>query len=290
MKFVKFGWLLLAFICLVFALTSKTHAGSLTIQPLRQELELKPGQTVTNKLTVRNTSATEQKITFKAENFSIINENYDYGFSEAEYLEKWVHFDTKQITLGAGLSKIVTYTIGAPTEAEPGGRYIALFATVDGQVTSDNVKTVERAGLLLYITIPGQISKKGSVIDIKTPLLISKRNVDWRLRIRSSGSTHFKNRTTVQVKTIFGKTITEYSDDHLILPNTIRLVSGNAALGRLPGVYKLHFLVGQGDDPAHSSTHWVILMPLYMYGLLGLVAVWFFGSLARRHKDKRRQN
>src|SRR5438128_2241444 len=118
--------ILLLILAFVFV-PGKAGAGNISIAPLRQELELKPGQSFTSRLQVRNNSSQPSTINLSAESFGVINENYDYSFAKSEGIKDWLNFDKPQLALAPNDSSSSGYTLGVPNNAEPGEKYIALF-------------------------------------------------------------------------------------------------------------------------------------------------------------------
>ncbi len=264
-----FGALVVVLMLAMILMPAKVLAGSISIEPLRQELELRAGQAITGKLRVRNNSSQPATVRITAESFSIVNESYDYAFAQSEDIKNWVHFDKSELALRPGESGNVAYSVGAPNNAEPGGKYIAIFASVENKPTLA-ASSINRVGLLLYITTPGSVSKKAKVLGIELPSVTTNRQAFWGLRIHSTGSAHFKSRVTTTVSNIFGQAVSTSANEHLILPDTIRNLEDKAKLGRWPGVYRVHFLVGQGDDPAYKQTKWVFYTPIVPTILLAI--------------------
>lgn len=263
-------------------------AGSISIEPLRQELELKPGQAVTNTILVRNTGSDISTVKLSAESFSVINEQYDYSFAKAEELQRWVSFNQSGAELKPGEGHSFIYTLGVPVDAEPGGRYIAIFSSASATQNA-SVITIERVGTLIYLTIPGNVTRTGSLLSLRWPTFSTSRSLKWDLRIHNTGTAHFKTRITTSVTSLFGGTSTTVTDEHLLLPNTIRHLEGGFGLGNIPGIYHIKILIGQGDSPAYTQAKWVFYMPIApSLALIGLCATGFYivvRKLRRRSKS-----
>ena len=237
------------------------YASSISIQPLRQELQLIPGQAITSSLTVRNTGTSDAIVTINAESFRVTNENYDYAFSQPTDLNKWVHIQTNNITIQPTKSHTFDYTRNVPITAEPGGKYIAIFSSTKNQ-SSTNIVSVERAGQLIYLHIPGATSKKGSILELNMPAISTDKKNNWNTRIHNSGTVHFKSQITANVRSWpFGYSHT-YTNEHLILPNTVRLATEQLQFGNIPGIYQVKLTIGLGDTPANSQTRWVVYAPI----------------------------
>ena len=149
------AFMALVLVSLIVTLSVKpVSAGSLSIQPLRQELELKPGQANSSNILVRNTGREPATINISAESFGVINEDYDYSFTQSQDLAKWVRFDEQKTTILPNQSFKFNFTISVPISAEPGGKYIAIFSTLSSQSLS-NINSIERVGQLIYLSVSG---------------------------------------------------------------------------------------------------------------------------------------
>ena len=272
----------------ILCVAPQTMAGSLSIEPIREELTLKTEQSIDNQLIVRNSTDKPISVSLEAESFSVINESYDYGFTKAEDLKSWVRFNETSVQLPAKESHLFTYTVSAPQNAEPGGKYIAIFSTTNSE-TKNAVTSLERAGTLLYITIPGAITKIGTVVDARTPTMNFRRQINSIARIRNTGSAHFKSRTKIEVRNIFGGFISSREDEHLLLPNTVRAVEEPVLLGKFPGLYRIRTTIGLGDTPAHTKTQLVWYVPFLPTTFLSIL-VMLSGRKIVRLLRKRKQN
>ncbi|MEI6751125.1 MAG: hypothetical protein WCK69_01050 [Candidatus Saccharibacteria bacterium] len=263
----------LVLVSLIMTLSAKpVSAGSLSIQPLRQELELKPGQAISSNILVRNTGREPATINISAESFGVINEDYDYSFTQSQDLAKWVRFDEQKATILPNQSFVFNFTISVPISAEPGGKYIAIFSTLSSQ-SSANINSIERVGQLIYLSVSGASSRTGSVIGPSVPKISFDSKLNWSLRIHNTGSAHFKS--TITTKTSywpFGSVRTE-NTEHLILPNTIRLIKNNTQLGKPIGLYKIQISAGMGDKPPEVQTHWVLYLPPFQFVLFVLAII-----------------
>ena len=279
------SFLVVFLLVFVAILSGNLLAGSISISPLRQELELAPGQAFTSRLQVHNSSPRSSTIHLSAESFGVVNEYYDYSFTQSGDLKKWLKFDKPELVLGPNSSGSANYTLGIPNDAEPGEKYIALFASVDSKSSNDSVNSIDRVGLLLYITIAGNVSKRANVVHARIPPLTFTHNPKWNIRLNSTGTAHFRSKITTAVTNVFGKTVSNNKQDHLILPNTVRFIENSVNLGRVPGIYKVSFLIGRGDDPAYKLTKWVVYLPLWSIILLAVVLTLATRKTKNKGKD-----
>ncbi|HSX52821.1 MAG TPA: hypothetical protein VLF90_00400 [Patescibacteria group bacterium] len=264
------GFLVLILLALMATPLKHASAGSISIAPLRQELVVSPGQAFNSQLVVHNPTKDTISVNLSGDSFGVINEDYDYSFSKLEDTKSWLSFGSQQISLSPDATTSVVYSVSVPNNAEPGEKYIAIFASVSNKPV-DNVTSIDRAGLLLYISVAGKTTKRGEVLGIQLPPLTTKRSNTWTIRLNNTGSVHFRSRVVTTTSNIFGQTVDNNTDEHLILPGTIRRFEGNTGLGALPGIYRIHFLVGQGDNPANKTTKWVLYTPLWSIVLIASI-------------------
>jgi hypothetical protein len=213
-----------------------------------------------------------------AEEFGVVNQNYDYAFTPESETVKWVIFDDPDFYLMPGETKDIKYDIAVPLSAEPGGRYISLFATTDTlshDGDTNAVKSRQRVASLLYINIQGDVSRLGNLMSLSSPWLIGEKSY-WTATIQNTGTTHFHSAYSVVVNdAIFGNEMSKMSGDAMILPNSIRLVVEEFPMPRVPGIYKVTYTVGLGDMPSIINTRIMVYIPNWLYVVILLIAIYF---------------
>lgn len=236
----------------------------LTLSPLRTELNITPGTSLDGVLKVTNNSTKPMSVNMTAEAFSVINQQYDYAFTAESNVVKWVSFDHTEINLGPGKSQGVKYMVGIPLSAEPGGRYISLFASTDtSNPTDSGILSKQRVASLLYITVLGDISRVGHLVSLTSPWLIGGDST-WSVALQNTGTTHYRSRYNLQIKDlIFNGTAASMSGEALILPGTVRLVSDTLPAPFWPGLYKAIYNIGLGDNPSVTKTALILYMPIW---------------------------
>lgn len=258
----------------------------LTLSPLRTELDITPGTSVDKTLTVTNSTDKVMIVDLNAEEFSVINQQYDYAFTQESEVAKWVTFIPSELTLAAGDSKAVSYRVGVPLSAEPGGRYISLFASTDTGAQDGGVNSRQRIASLLYITVLGDVTRAGHLISLTSPWAINGES-KWSVATQNTGTTHFRSRYTVSIHDVLGHDVgTSASGDALILPGTVRLIADTLPLPPFPGLYKYIYTIGLGDTPAVIETRLVLYVsPVFM--IVGSLAITVLASLfVRKHLRK----
>jgi len=270
------------------AKTTITKPKGLTLSPLRSELEIAPGTSLDGVLTVTNSTDKPMIVDASAEEFSVIDQQYDYSFTAESDVAKWVSFNPTEVNLSAGASEKIAFTVGVPLSAEPGGRYISLFASTKTGTSDDSVNSLQRVASLLYITVLGDVTRAGHLVTLTSPWGISANNT-WSGTIQNTGTTHFRSRYNVGVKNILGDgVVVSASGDALILPGTVRLVSDILPAPQLPGIYKVVYTIGLGDTPAKTETRFILYAPPWSIFIIIAAATVLILVLWRKRKLSRR--
>lgn len=267
------GLLMVASASLILAAPLAAAPKGLTLSPLRHELESAPGTSQDGSLTVTNSTDASMRIRLNAEEFSVITQQYDYAFTVESNVAKWVTFSSDEVELAVGESRQVSFTIGVPLSAEPGGRYVSLFASTDADIQGGGVNSQQRIASLIYLTVLGDVSRAGHLLSLSSPGLIGGAS-QWSIALQNTGTTHYRSRYNVNVQNIFGNhVVASMSGDALILPGTVRLVSDVLPLPPLPGLYKAVYTIGLGDSPAAIETRLVVYMPPAATALVSITGI-----------------
>jgi hypothetical protein len=286
-----FAFSLTAFIVL-FVCGHPAYAASvagLTISPLRSEVDIDPGTVYSNHITLVNTTNKPLPVNLSAATFGVTDEDYNYSFDLSSAVLSWVRFDPSETILEPNETQTISYSIGVPIGAEPGGQYISLFARSQLETSVESgINSQEQVASLLYITINGDVTRYGKLISLHHPWLMIGAS-PWTAEIQDNGSTHFTSDYSLTVETLFSKRVGYVSGSALILPNSIRLVMANIPLAGIPGVYKFIYSIGLGDEPAKNITSYVLYMPP-LDGLFVLVALLICANYVRTLYKKSKRN
>lgn len=259
---------------------------SLGISPLRNELTIAPGTSFDGTLSLTNSGKTPLVVTLDAEAFSVTNEVYDYSFNPSGNGVEWVSFSNNSVTIPPSGLATVTYKVAVPISAEPGGRYISLFASSSPTASSTGVTSINRVASLLYITIAGDVTRTGKVLTFNSPI-ITFGNPAWSATIQNSGTAHFHSLYSVTVKSLFGgNALKTVQGDSLILPSSVRLISQSIPNPDWIGVYRLDYTIGLGDIPAKQETRWILYLPPFQT-LVCTVGIVFAGLLLIPRRKKK---
>lgn len=262
----------LLFVAGSFAASSSVQKG-LTLSPIKTEVNIYPGTSKDGKLKVTNSTLKTMTVELTSEAFSVINEQYDYNFTVESKTAKWVIFEKEFVELVPGASSDVKYSINVPLSAEPGGQYISMFASTDTSGAESSVTSKQRIASLLYITVMGDVTKTGRLVSLASPWYVGGDSM-WSMSLQNTGTAHFRSKYKIRVIDLFGKVITSSSENEsLILPNTIRSISGLVPQPKVPGIYKLSYDISLGDSPSRIETRYMLFVPSWLIDLLSLLII-----------------
>ena len=260
----------------------------LQVSPLRNEISVEAGAAYKGSISLKNTGKATLKVTLSAEAFDVINQNYDYEFIPKAPVSEWVHFTQSDVIIDEGETYVADYLISVPIGAEPGGKYISLFASALPS-TNDGITSVDRIGSLVYLTVPGDITSPGELVSLKSPLTTTS-DFSWSATIRNGGTAHFRSNYAVTAQTLWNTDITKTEGSGLILPASVRLIQGSGTHPEWLGVYKVHYQFGLGDNPTADQTKLLFyLPPLQTIAAVGLLLAFISLLISSlRHRSKRR--
>ncbi len=291
--FFRIVFLLAVVTTITFLLPAHVYGVSkpgLTLSPLRTETEIAPGTSQDRSLTLTNTNDFPITVRLTTEEFSVINQQYDYAFNVETQLTKWVTFTPDTLDLAVGETKTATFRIGVPINAEPGGRYLSMFASTDAGASQSGIVSRQRVASLIYITVLGDVSRSGRLAALSAPWLIIQPTA-WTASLQNTGSTHYRSRYDVTIQPLIGdNTISRTSGDGLILPGTIRLIKDTLPMPNLPGVYKVVYKIGLGDTAAVLETRLMLYVPPVFIIVTIFAGILSFSLISEYRSRKRKSN
>lgn len=232
----------------------------LKIYPLRKEVNIRPGTAYKGSFTLENTGTKPITVQLSAEAFDVKDDSYDYIFVPESKVSDWVHFATTSIELEPKATYPVKYIVNVPIGTEPGGAYISLFgASIPSPDAS--IESIDRVGSLLYITIPGDITKTGSLLSFSSPL-VGITTAPWSATVRNAGTAHFTTDYTMNIRTLWGSDVSHEEGSSLILPRSVRLLQGSLQPPAWLGLYVIHYNIPLGDNGNAVGTRPYVYLPL----------------------------
>lgn len=258
----------------------------LTIQPVKDSHTIEPGKSVSSQITLKNESDSAVKVEVTIEDFIPAAGSTNVQFvGRAEgvtTVRDWITFDAPDsFVFEKGQSRSITYTIKAPSDAEPGGHFGVIFFKATDAKQQGQLKVGTRVGMLIFITVPGNQLQKGRVLDFSAPLFVQKGPVPFTIKFENTGTVHFEPKGTITITNIFGKEVGVVPvAGQTVLPTGVRDLSAmwdvsGLLLGRY--VAEINIIDGEGNELTANRIAFYAFPMWYLLGFIIAVITLFYG-------------
>jgi hypothetical protein len=266
-----------------------------------------PGQHIADEYLVANTGTQTQTMTVLATD-AFNTDAGDWGLLDSDAAPKdsgaWVRFDgqpKKTLTLAAGQSAVVPFTVDVPANAKPGdhaGGIVLSAVSPEGQVLVDR-----RVATRLYVRVPGDIQAALTVSSMKAHYVYSWNPFDGEvvvdMTVQNTGNVALGGIATVGTKTWFGVGVarTEHPAFPELLPGNVRKLSvtlrGIPAFGYLEPYITLAPQISPDaiQPPSLTTTKrstTAIAMPWLLLAVVVLIGGWVLVTRLLRRRDAHR--
>lgn len=202
-----------------------------TMTPTMTDVAIEPGTSYVGNVDVGNDEKIAQTYYISIQKFIPKGEEGQQEFlppSETAGLPNWISFDRASFTLKPGESKRLPYAIKVPANAAPGGYYaVTFFSNVPPGENADHITIGSRAGMLLFVTVKGQLTEQMSLTDfaLETPAAVDRLPVSFRVTVQNEGNVHILPEGTLTIRNVFGSTVARLPlnrSRNRVLPNAKR--------------------------------------------------------------------
>jgi len=254
------------FFTIFFIFLSQTQAQNnvpLTVAPARQELLIKPGEksAVIIKFLNQGTEAVSGNL--KVTDFIVEDNEGSPTFLEGPTqlaprfsAASWVELPYDKITIAPKDKVLIQAKINAPADAQPGGRYIAIYfepgGTVSESTISANKEAVTPVAIriagLVSIRVQGPVEESAYVVQMKAPRFLEYGPIPVKTQIMNRGNYHIKPKGTLSLLSIFGKQIDQQLlKEQNIFPDVARAYDNNLGQKWMFGKYKIELNASYGE-------------------------------------------
>lgn len=256
------------------------RAEALSISPLIFEINVNPGDEISNVIKVFNTSETDSvTVSMSTENFVAAGEEgkvvvVDDDLNRTFSLSQWVTLEPRTFTIGPKQQQIINFTVKIPIDGEPGGHYGSILAQISGSSGSGGggaVAISQKIGSLLLVQVAGDVEEKLWIKSMSAGKKASDGNflatnfleygpVILATRYENIGTVHLKPRGFILIKDMFGREVANITLEQLnVLPNSIRRIDTTFDKRLLLGKYTatLTAIYGSKNEPlTYTTTFW----------------------------------
>ena len=301
--------------CLAVPRAHAQEGLSVTVTPPLIQLSIGPGESWTSTLKVVNNNPYDvtyytQVVDMQAEGedgqskfIPIIDESNDPSY-QSYALARWIQMSSDPVTIKAGDSANIPFTVGIPQNAEPGGHYAAiLVGTEPGAYNQPGtlMRVSSFVSSLIFVRIKGDVVESGRIREFSTgKSLYQTPDVDFTVRFENTGNTHVQPQGDVTIYNMWGKErgqvqINQGDDDFgNVLPQSIRRFQfsweGEQSLFDI-GPYSAIVTLNFGDEGKQNITaktyFWIVpVVPvstaLGSFILFIFLIAWFIRRYVRR--------
>lgn len=261
-------WTAAGILVLSVLIPSIAHAQSsaISVSPLTFELTANPGDRFSNVVKVYNNGDTPVNVAMEVHDFAPTGEegkvtlatDEDYSYS----LTKWVSVSPETFEIEPVSFRPVEFNISVPLNAEPGGHYGTVLASVSGAVESTGAAISQKIGALLLLQVAGQVKELLAVKELSAPRFQEYGPVVIAARFENLGTVHRKPLGYILVQNMFGRETAKINlEQKNVLPNSIRRIETTLDRQWLWGKYTatLTAIYGSTNEPLlYTTTFWVI--------------------------------
>ena len=266
----------------------------LVVAPARQQVNIDPGKTASLITKFFNEGTSSLTGNIKVVDF-IVTDNeggprflYNQNLSNRFSAASWIKLTTDKITISPGGVAKIQYSVSAPKDAAPGGRYVAIFFEPVGlldQETLEQAKNavaiVPRITSLLYIRVNGPISEMALVKKFSTPTFIQYGPVDIEAEISNRGDYHISPKGQVTLKDMFGRVLDQKTlEDLNIFPDASRIYNLSIGPRLLIGKFRVELAASYGENGmglSAVSTFWAFPVAHVLAIILGIIILLLLG-------------
>lgn len=218
-------------------ISGNVQVGDFVVGPGKSELELNPGETVIQYISVTNRISDNR--TFKLEIEDITGSNDASspvslkGSEKGPYsVRDYISFPKDTFTLALGERARIPVTISVPADAEPGGYYgSVLVSTVQNSVAEAELAPqspiIARVGSLIFLRVKGETLIEGktlSIASLQSKKWYEKGPIELGILYENTGSVHLNPYGEISVKNMLGEEVGFVElEPWFVLPTSLRL-------------------------------------------------------------------
>jgi hypothetical protein len=244
----------------------------INVRPALFEQTVNPGDRFSTSITVTNPGTTPRQFTVGVQDISGVNQTGQPIFSSSsvsEYgLSSWVELGDTAITVPAGGSVIVPFTIVVPKSAGPGGHYGAIFISQGAtRPTLNGSGLGYEVGALIELRIAGNAIEQAEITEFSTDAaLYQSLNVTFKATVANQGNILLQPRGPIDIVNMFGQKVAAVvmnDQGASIFPGATRSFTASwagsgFAFGQFSAVMTLNYGDTSNKTISASTSFWVI--------------------------------
>lgn len=209
------------------------------VGPGRFDMQVAPGESKTVEMIITNRMGERKKFSLTTEDISGSSDGSQavvlLGNQRGPYtLKDFIHVPNTQFYLNQGERVRIPVTITLPKDAEPGGYYGSLLASIASDPNEQNAVdgakpgsvVVSHIGTLFFVTTPGALTQEGKLKSFSTvggKTFFGKGPIQFSIVSENTGSVHLVPSGEVHIFNMFGSEVGAVKlDPWFVLPKSLR--------------------------------------------------------------------
>lgn len=262
---------------------------SITIIPPKFETFANPGDTITEKIRIKNESNFPVNYSIVIEDFSSSGEEgyvvlEEEGTDSSYSLANWIEPSVKDITLQPNEERPISFTVYIPRDAEPGGHYASILFQSGSDETPGVANVSQRIGSLILLRVSGNVTEDAQIETFETPTYSQEGPINFTLRVKNNGNVHIRPKGTIIITNIFGQKVEEIPlNGSNVLPDAIRKMDTQWEKESMLGQYTATLVAtyGQQNLPLTAAVKFTVVSAtsLILIGVALIASIVFILSL-----------
>ena len=266
-------------------------ANAFTVMPMRQTIELTPGQTYTGYITVANPQAATENFYYLATAvpYSVTGEDYRADFvtkSNRTLMADWITIENPRGEIEPNGTERVYYTIKVPDSVPAGGQYAAIAVSSDKSSATQkglNMQSVFEIASTIYAVVDGETEHAGEVLENKVPGFSTSNDVKTTLMLKNTGNVHELAKVTMTVKEMLTGNVVVGDDgeyEEIMMPDSTRYISRRIDHLANLGIYEVKQSVEYlGTENSVSGV--LVVCPVWFMALVVMTIIALIWTIKR---------
>lgn len=200
---------------LVFVQNAGAAGRSIGVRPLKNEIDIKPGETQTKTITVLNNTPEKRQaipvleISKSSDDSGYPNQLAPGDKNDPQDVTNWIDISYDPIDLPPFSRVEVSYKITAPENAEPGGHYAALIFQEYDPNPIEAIKIEVRVASLLLVKVEGDLIEDAAIKDftLNNNKVFDDQPLSFEVILENKGNIHFVPEGRIVLKNSKGEVL-----------------------------------------------------------------------------------
>ena len=259
---------------------------------VESDKQLEPSTSQQFSVTIKNLNSFEQKYYISSEDIVDVIDGGTPVFADGKKTEKtgmelssWIKLPVTEMTIGAGVSEQLNFTIEVPLGASPGSHFGSIFISVDPPEFARNGASVGyKVANIISLRVAGDATIDANIRQFSTDRFFNgSKNVDFSTRIENTGNVLIRPVGPVEVHNMLGQKVDTFifndEQQSAVFPGRVREFKFKwTGQGTGFGRYEAILSPVYGEDGAKKTmsttvSFWIIPVKIILPILAGLAFV-----------------